>query len=147
MTASKTSYSACRDPVGYQNSGPPRQCADLQAEPNSAPHTPVTCSERGWAVPDVGTGPAPRLVAVSNRLPVEGLEVELGPLELDRPTLGGYYYGFSNRTLWPLLHGLVEQSLFERRWWDAYISANERFAAAALDQVGRRGDALLWVHD
>jgi trehalose-6-phosphate synthase len=31
--------------------------------------------------------------------------------------------------------------------WDAYTSANERFAAAALDQVGRRGDALLWVHD
>jgi trehalose 6-phosphate synthase len=141
-------------------------------------------------VPDAGTGSAPPLVAVSNRLPVErgragwrptagglvsalrpalearggawvgwdggvsglprrveGLEVELGPLELDRPTLGGYYHGFSNRTLWPLLHGLVEQSLFERRWWDAYSSANERFAAAALDQVGRRGDALLWVHD
>jgi len=141
-------------------------------------------------VPDMGTGSAPPLVAVSNRLPVEraragwrptagglvsalrpalearrgawvgwdggvsglprrveGLEVELGPLELDRPTLGGYYHGFSNRTLWPLLHGLVEQSLFERRWWDAYTSANERFAAAALDHVGRRGDALLWVHD
>jgi len=157
---------------------------------DSAPHTPVTCSERRWAVPDAGTGSAPPLVAVSNRLPVErgragwrpsggglvsalrpalearggawvgwdggvsglprrveGLKVELCPLELDRPTLGGYYHGFSNRTLWPLLHGLVERSLFERRWWDAYTSANERFAAAALDQVGRRGDALLWVHD
>jgi trehalose 6-phosphate synthase len=78
---------------------------------------------------------------------VEGLEVELCPLELDRPTLAGYYHGFSNRTLWPLLHGLVEQSLFERRWWDPYSSANERFAAAALAQVRRRGDALLWVHD
>jgi trehalose 6-phosphate synthase len=141
-------------------------------------------------VPDAGTGSAPPLVAVSNRLPVErgragwrptagglvsalrpalearggawvgwdggvsglprrveGLEVELCPLELDRPTLSSYYHGFSNRTLWPLLHGLVEQSLFERRWWDAYTSANERFAAAALDQVSRRGDALLWVHD
>ncbi len=141
-------------------------------------------------MPDAGTGSAPPLVAVSNRLPVErgrvgwrpaagglvsalrpalearggawvgwdggasglprrveGLEVELCPLELDRPTLGGYYHGFSNRTLWPLLHGLVEQSLFERRWWPAYSSANERFAAAALDQVRRRGDALLWVHD
>ncbi len=78
---------------------------------------------------------------------VEGLEVELCPLGLDRPTLAGYYHGFSNRTLWPLLHGLVEQSLFERRWWDPYTSANERFAAAALDQVRRRGGALLWVHD
>jgi len=78
---------------------------------------------------------------------VEGLEVELRPLDLDRPTVAGYYHGFSNRTLWPLLHGLVEQSLFERRWWPAYMSANERFAAAALDQVSRRGGALLWVHD
>jgi len=78
---------------------------------------------------------------------VEGLEVELCPLDLDRPTVDGYYHGFSNRTLWPLLHGLVEQPLFERRWWDAYSRANERFAAAALDRVRRRGDALLWVHD
>jgi alpha,alpha-trehalose-phosphate synthase [UDP-forming] len=78
---------------------------------------------------------------------VEGLEVELCPLELDRATVAGYYHGFSNRMLWPLLHGLVEQSLLERRWWPAYSSANERFAAAALAQVRRRGDALLWVHD
>jgi trehalose 6-phosphate synthase len=78
---------------------------------------------------------------------VEGLEVDLCPLDLDRPTVGGYYHGFSNGTLWPLLHGLVEHSLFERRWWPAYTAANERFAAAALDQVRRHGDALLWVHD
>jgi trehalose 6-phosphate synthase len=90
----------------------------------------------GW---DGGASELPRRV--------EGLEVELCPLELDRPTLAGYYHGFSNRTLWPLLHGLVEQSLFERRWWDPYTSANERFAGAALDQVRRRGGALLWVHD
>jgi trehalose 6-phosphate synthase len=78
---------------------------------------------------------------------VEGLQVELCPLELDRPTVAGYYHGFSNRTLWPLLHGLVEQSRFERRWWDPYHAANERLAAAALNLVKRRGDALLWVHD
>jgi trehalose 6-phosphate synthase len=78
---------------------------------------------------------------------VEGLAVELRPLGLDRTTVAGYYHGFSNRTLWPLLHGLVEQSSFERRWWDPYRAANERFAAAALRQVRGRGEALLWVHD
>jgi trehalose 6-phosphate synthase len=78
---------------------------------------------------------------------VEGLEVDLCALELDRPTVNGYYHGFSNRTLWPLLHGLIEQPRFERRWWHAYRSANERFAEAALAEVSRRAGARVWVHD
>ena len=105
----------------------------------SALRPALEAREGVWVGWDGGVSGLPRRV--------EGLEVELCPLDLDRPTVGGYYHGFSNRTLWPLLHGLVEQSLFERRWWPAYMSANERFAAAALDQVSRRGGALLWVHD
>jgi hypothetical protein len=33
--------------------------------------------------------------------------------------------------LWPLLHGLVEQPVFERSWWRTYHAVNERFAAPA----------------
>jgi trehalose 6-phosphate synthase len=90
----------------------------------------------GW---DGGASELPRRVG--------GLAVELCPLDLDRATVAGYYHGFSNRTLWPFLHGLVEQSLLERRWWPAYAGANEQFAAAALEQARRRPDAILWVHD
>ena len=38
-----------------------------------------------------------------------GLDVELHPVHLSRREVEDYYHNFSNRTLWPLLHGLVEQ--------------------------------------
>ena len=78
------------------------------------------------------------------RLPhrVEGLDVELLPIALSRRGVEDCYHGFANRTLWPLLHGLIEQPVFERRWWRAYRDVNERFAAV---EVG--GGGLRWVHD
>jgi trehalose 6-phosphate synthase len=38
--------------------------------------------------------------------------VDLLPVALSRREVEDYYHGFANRTLWPLLHGLVEQPLF-----------------------------------
>jgi trehalose 6-phosphate synthase len=85
----------------------------------------------GW---DGGAGDLPRRV--------EGLDIELLPVALSRREVEHYYHGFANRTLWPLLHGLIEQPVFERRWWTAYRNVNERFAA-----VEARGGGLRWVHD
>jgi trehalose 6-phosphate synthase len=85
----------------------------------------------GW---DGGAGEVPRRV--------EGLDVDLLPVALSRREVEDYYHGFANRTLWPLLHGLVEQPVFERRWWTAYGDVNERFAAVEVGSGGVR-----WVHD
>jgi trehalose 6-phosphate synthase len=75
-----------------------------------------------------------------------GLDVELYPVHLSRTEVADYYHNFSNRTLWPLLHGLVEQPVLERSWWRTYRAVNERFAAAA--PARRPGLAPLeWVHD
>ncbi len=78
------------------------------------------------------------------RLPrrVEGLDVDLLPVPLSRSEIADYYHGFSNRTLWPLLHGWVEPPLFDRSWWRAYCEVNERFASVETP----RG-AIHWVHD
>ncbi len=73
---------------------------------------------------------------------VEDLNVELLPVALSRREVEDYYHGFANRTLWPLLHGLIEQPLFERRWWRTYRDVNERFAAVDAGAKGMR-----WVHD
>lgn len=57
----------------------------------------------------------------------------------------GYYGGFSNATLWPLLHyrmGLVE---FRREDHEAWRAVNNCFAAALAPML--RPDDLLWVHD
>jgi trehalose 6-phosphate synthase len=73
---------------------------------------------------------------------VPGLDVELRPIDVSPGEVDDYYYGLANRALWPLLHGLIEQPVFERRWWHAYRDVNERFAAV---ETGRTG--LHWVHD
>ena len=73
---------------------------------------------------------------------VAGLDVDLVPVPLSRREIADYYHGFSNRTLWPLLHGWVELPVFDRSWWRAYHEVNARFAAAEAP----RG-AIHWVHD
>jgi len=73
---------------------------------------------------------------------IEGTGFDLSPVSLGRREIDAYYHGFSNRTLWPLLHSLVEQPVFDRSWWDAYRAVNGRFAAADAG-----GAAFRWVHD
>jgi trehalose 6-phosphate synthase len=56
-----------------------------------------------------------------------------------------YYGGFSNGTLWPLLHwrsGIVE---FRRATLESYRAVNEMFAAALAPLL--RPDDVIWVHD
>jgi trehalose 6-phosphate synthase len=66
--------------------------------------------------------------------------IDLTPQELD-----GYYNGFCNNCLWPLLHFRIDLSKFERRQLETYRRVNWRFAQA-LAKVLRRDD-LVWVHD
>ncbi len=76
---------------------------------------------------------------------VAGLDIALCPVVLSRREIDEYYHGFANRTLWPLLHGLIESPVYDRNWWHAYRDVNERFAAVAVPGPGKR--ALRWVHD
>jgi trehalose 6-phosphate synthase len=73
------------------------------------------------------------------------LAVRLAPVSLPKAEVEGYYHGFSNRTLWPLFHGLADRVVIDRRWWHDYTAANEQFAAHALEAAGH--DSLFWVHD
>ena len=48
-----------------------------------------------------------------------------------------FYEGFSNDTLWPLYHDVIEPPAFHREWWDAYPKVNRRFARGGR-RPGRR---------
>jgi trehalose 6-phosphate synthase len=75
----------------------------------------------------------------------DDLDVDLAPVHLSRREVADFYHGFANRTLWPLLHGVVEQPVFERRWFETYRRVNDLFAG---ERVGReRRGALHWVQD
>ena len=67
------------------------------------------------------------------------------PVDMSSELLDGYYYGFSNRTVWPLFHYF--QQFTEYRWdlWEAYVEANRRFAERVAEEA-RPGDGI-WIHD
>jgi len=46
-----------------------------------------------------------------------------------------FYEGFCNATLWPLYHDVIAPPQFHRRWWEAYVTVNRRFAEAAAEQA------------
>ncbi|MHC4470966.1 MAG: alpha,alpha-trehalose-phosphate synthase (UDP-forming) [Planctomycetota bacterium] len=69
----------------------------------------------------------------------------LKPVTLDPELIDLYYLGFSNETLWPLFHDLLDRTRFRTETWEAYQRANRFFADAVIEATGP-GDAV-WVHD
>ena len=57
----------------------------------------------------------------------------------------GYYEGFCNRTLWPLMHGMPERAELRAGEYERWRAVNARFAAL-LRPFLEPGD-LVWVHD
>jgi trehalose 6-phosphate synthase/phosphatase len=70
---------------------------------------------------------------------------QLAPVTLSAAEVRDYYHGFSNRTLWPLLHSFPTRMELERRDWLAYEAVNERFAREAARVA--EGAGLVWIHD
>ncbi len=79
------------------------------------------------------------------RLPRVDAPYRIEPVELNEAEVARYYYGFSNRALWPLLHSMLERARFDPREWTTYEHVNTRFAQRAAQAVD--GAAFVWVHD
>ena len=69
----------------------------------------------------------------------------VAPVRLTKEEVRLYYLGFSNRTLWPLLHSFPTRMELDHEDWSAYEAVNRRFAQAASDAGD--DDALFWIHD
>lgn len=67
------------------------------------------------------------------------------PVFLTRAEMDGFYEGYSNSTLWPLLHYMVERAKFSNDWWEAYRAVNRKFADAIME-IADEGDQV-WIHD
>ncbi|TCZ54276.1 alpha,alpha-trehalose-phosphate synthase (UDP-forming) [Roseicella aquatilis] len=57
----------------------------------------------------------------------------------------GYYTGYSNGVLWPMLHSLPHLMTFRRQDLDIYRKVNRRFADNLVPLLRR--DDRIWVHD
>ncbi|MBZ9628959.1 bifunctional alpha,alpha-trehalose-phosphate synthase (UDP-forming)/trehalose-phosphatase [Psychroflexus sp. CAK1W] len=66
-------------------------------------------------------------------------------VNLTQRDLDHYYYGFSNRTLWPLFHYFIEYTEYNPESWEVYKSVNQKFADKVLEQV-EEGDNI-WIQD
>ncbi len=66
-------------------------------------------------------------------------------VKLTSDEVDGFYYGFSNRTIWPLFHYFLEYSEFELASWNTYRAVNQKFADAILEKAA--DDDVIWVHD
>jgi len=66
-------------------------------------------------------------------------------VKLTSEEVDGFYYGFSNRTIWPLFHYFLEYSEFELASWETYKAVNQKFADAILEKAGE--DDTIWIHD
>ncbi|HIT74739.1 MAG TPA: trehalose-6-phosphate synthase [Candidatus Avipropionibacterium avicola] len=77
--------------------------------------------------------------------PFEDDGLSLIPVPLSQQDVAEYYEGFSNGTLWPLYHDVVEFPEYHREWWDSYQRVNQRFADRTAE-VAKRG-ATVWVQD
>ena len=73
------------------------------------------------------------------------LPYRIEPVLLSDAEVTRYYQGFSNRTLWPLLHSMTERARFENRDHATYEAVNDRFADAVI--ANAQGAGLIWVHD
>ncbi len=67
------------------------------------------------------------------------------PIFIKQHDLEHYYYGFCNRTIWPLFHYFTQYSTYSRSNWDAYIRVNEIFCRE-IARITKPED-IIWIHD
>jgi trehalose 6-phosphate synthase len=77
--------------------------------------------------------------------PFDNEGIHIVPVPLSDDDVEEYYEGFSNDTLWPLYHDVIEHPSYHRDWWNAYKRVNQRFAEQIAEIVEQ--DGIVWVQD
>jgi trehalose 6-phosphate synthase len=95
-----------------------------------------------------GHGDADRMAVDDHdrvRVPPDAPAYTLRRLWLSEEEVRDYYFGFSNQSLWPLCHNILEHVRFRDRYWHEYHRVNLRFAEAAAEELEDGG--LVWFQD
>ncbi|HET9818776.1 MAG TPA: trehalose-6-phosphate synthase, partial [Rhodanobacteraceae bacterium] len=71
--------------------------------------------------------------------------IDYALLDLTRDEYDAYYLGFSNRTLWPLLHFQPTVMQYSRAQYAGYRAVNALFAKKLAPLL--RDDDRIWIHD
>lgn len=76
---------------------------------------------------------------------VEARGVTYATVDLTPEDYRGFYVGFANGALWPLLHFRLGLMHFRREDYEGYLSVNRSFASALAPLL--QGDDTVWAHD
>ncbi len=68
------------------------------------------------------------------------IQIDLSSEEIEK-----YYYGLSNKSLWPLFHYFIDYSKFDEDHWNSYLTVNKKFCDIVISNVEKNG--TVWVHD
>ena len=96
-----------------------------------------------------GGGAADKKVVDANdeiKVPPESPKYTLKRIWLTKEEENGYYFGFSNKAIWPLCHITYTRPVFDESDWGYYKQVNKKFADAILEKVGKK-KAFIWIHD
>lgn len=83
--------------------------------------------------------------AISKRVNQAVKNEQCVAVPLNKQDLDNYYFGFSNRTLWPLFHYFLEYTEFDNSYWESYVEVNKKFAEVVISEA-KEGDTI-WIHD
>ncbi len=67
------------------------------------------------------------------------------PVNLSEKEVNEYYFGFSNRTIWPLFHYFTEYTEYKHKNYKTYKAVNKKFAQTVIDNLN--DDDTVWIHD
>ncbi len=67
------------------------------------------------------------------------------PVFLSQEELDNYYYGFCNKTIWPLFHYFTQYAKYPEKYWQTYKEVNLKFFKALKDKL--KPNDNLWIHD
>jgi trehalose 6-phosphate synthase/phosphatase len=93
----------------------------------------------------VGWSGLPKVLSAA-QLASLGLPDNLVPVQAEADVTKRYYDRFSNRLLWPTMHGMFTSFAPTAKDWEAFVHMNRRFADAVAATV-RSSQDLIWVHD
>jgi trehalose 6-phosphate synthase/phosphatase len=85
---------------------------------------------------------------------LKGHEEEIRKLLADRRCHGvflpqydieNFYFGFANKTIWPLFHYFPLYTVYSNNFWESYVRVNRAFCDEVVKVA--RADDIIWVHD
>ncbi|MBL7156982.1 MAG: trehalose-6-phosphate synthase [Candidatus Omnitrophica bacterium] len=80
------------------------------------------------------------------RVPPENPKYKLRRIWLTKEEENGYYYGYANKSLWPLCHMAYARPNFDEVEWAYYKIVNQKFADTILEIVKNK-KAFVWIQD